>query len=564
MSTNSRNRYTIRAGDIVEVLAHRKRSGNEEYLVRWRTKPVLPCPPRAIASWHPLPDLRKSLHLVQSYVEKNGHSGRGTPKFSSNDSSRKRKSPEDDGPLSRGLLGANGLLTPQDSMRSRSHSPSTIDLIKAAPQQVDGPQIYNGAFQFKEGNIIAKADLTGDVVNTRNLPTPSMTKESAVTPVDQAERAIRLAFVEKLKKVKRVRLENHFDSTTPNLNFEFIKDYVLGEGVSGDEPTTFQGCQKCKPDMGGGVGCEYTAICECLEFASVDEQTLSRKDPEKYGVYLIAKEDAEKNGDGIDTKGLPKRFPYSKPRANGAPQTLVPFYREQRYPVYECNHNCKCGSVCKSRLVQKGRKVPLVIFKTGKDRGWGICCEEDLIQGEFVDVYLGEVIANDEANRREDHNNRNVDESAKRDSYFYWLDKFKNDRDPTTDKILRRKDLYVIDGEHMGNATRFINHSCEPNMRQYSVSYNKHDLKLYSMAFFAYTDIPAETELTFDYLDKDEVELEEAIALREAALNDPRNADKPRCYCGQPKCRGFLWDDEDDKDSSDSSQQGSDDDSSED
>ncbi|PPJ53404.1 hypothetical protein CBER1_00962 [Cercospora berteroae] len=427
-------------------------------------------------------------------------------------------------------------------MRSRSHSPSAIDLEKAPPQQLDGPKIYNGALQFKEGDIVAKADLTADVTNTRNLPTPSMTRESAVTSVDQAERAIRLAFEEKLQKVKRVRLENHFDSTTPNLNFEFIKDYVLGDGVSGDEPTTFQGCQKCKPDMGGGVGCEYTAICECLEFASVDEQTLKRKDPTKYDVYSVAKTVAEEAGEGIDTRGLPKRFPYSKPKANGAPQTLVPFYREERFPIYECNPNCRCGSVCKSRLVQKGRKVPLVIFKTGKDRGWGLYCEEDLIQGEFVDVYLGEVITNDEANRREHHANRDSEGSAYKDSYLYWLDKFKGDRDPTTDTVLEDEDLYVVDGEHMGNITRFMNHSCEPNIRQYTVSYNKHDLKLYSLAFFAYEDIPAGTELNFDYGNKDEVELEEAIALREAAFSDPRNANKPRCLCGQPKCRGFLWD----------------------
>ncbi|KAF2211476.1 hypothetical protein CERZMDRAFT_43353 [Cercospora zeae-maydis SCOH1-5] len=555
MSTNLKSRYAIRPGDIVEVLAHRERNGNEEYLVRWLTTPVTPCPPRAIASWHPLEELRKSLHLVQSYVEKNNLSGRGTSTVSPHDRSRKRKSPEDDAPLSRGLLSANGLLTPRDHMRSRS--PSAVDLDRAVPQRIDGPQIYNGALQFKEGNIIAKKDPSADVINTRNLPTPSMTKESAETPVDQAERAIRFAFEEKLKKVKRVRLENNYDSTTPNLNFDFIKDYVLGEGVSGDDPTTFQGCLECKPDMGGGVGCEYTAKCECLEFASVDEQTLERKNPDLYQVYRIAKED----GDGIDTKGLPKRFPYSKPRPNGGPQTMVAFYREQRYPIYECNRNCRCGSVCKSRLVQKGRKVPLVIFKTGKDRGWGVYSDENLIQGEFIDIYLGEVITHEETERRGriDESRNAAEVQVDKSSYLFTLDKFVGDRDPANDQIVEKRDCYVVDGEHIGNVTRFINHSCEPNVRLYSVSYNKHDLKLYSLAFFAYEDIPAGTELTFDYGDRDEVELEEAIAIREAALNDPRNADKARCYCGKPKCRGVLWDHEDTKDASDD-----DDDSSED
>jgi [histone H3]-lysine9 N-trimethyltransferase SUV39H len=208
----------------------------------------------------------------------------------------------------------------------------------------------------------------------------------------------------------------------------------------------------------------------------------------------------------------------------------VQFYREERYPIYECNVNCKCGPVCKSRVVQNGRKVPLTIFKTA-NRGWGVFCDEDLIQGEFIDTYLGEIITNEEADRREQAGSKD------KQSYLYSLDKFVDDVDELTPET-----CYVVDGQYMGGPTRFINHSCESNCRQYTVSYNKNDPRIYDIAFFAIEDIKAGTELTFDYQDKDEVEEEDAIRQREQALRDPANAGKQPCNCGARKCRGFLWD----------------------
>lgn len=205
------------------------------------------------------------------------------------------------------------------------------------------------------------------------------------------------------------------------------------------------------------------------------------------------------------------------------------FYREERHPIYECNLNCNCGPVCKSRVVQKGRRVPLTVFKT-HNRGWGVYCDEDLIRGEFIDTYLGEVITNEETDRRE------AKAGKDKASYLYSLDKFVGDHDELTEDT-----CFVVDGQYMGGPTRFINHCCEPNCRQYTVSYNKHDLRVYDLAFFAYEDIKAGTELTFDYMDKDEEEEEDVIRKREEAANDPENVDKRPCNCGANKCRGYLW-----------------------
>ena len=97
------------------------------------------------------------------------------------------------------------------------------------------------------------------------------------------------------------------------------------------------------------------------------------------------------------------------------------------------------------------------------------------------------------------------------------------------------EDLYVVDGEHMGGPTRFMNHSCEPNCRQFTVSYNNGDPKVYDLAFFAKHDIPANTELTFDYKDKEEEEEGEGAEGRKPTEG------ASLCLCGAKKCRKYLW-----------------------
>jgi histone-lysine N-methyltransferase SUV39H len=218
--------------------------------------------------------------------------------------------------------------------------------------------------------------------------------------------------------------------------------------------------------------------------------------------------------------GLPKKFPYysgdTKVRRTGS---LVPFYLNSRRPIYECNDNCKCGPYCRNKNVQFGRMVELEIFRTGDVRGWGLRCRSDLFEGQFIDTYRGEVSTDAEATRREE----SAGSKAKM-SYLYSLDKFAESEN------LAQEDIYVVDGEFMGGPTKFMNHSCEPNCRQYTVSYNKHDCRVYDIAFFACQDIPAGTELTFDYLDKEEGE----------EMDSP-GEDAIPCLCGAEKCRKWLW-----------------------
>lgn len=333
--------------------------------------------------------------------------------------------------------------------------------------------------------------------------------------MDKAAYKIRAEYMRRLRVVpgRPIHLVNTEDNTTPSLRFRFIAEYVMREGTRQLEIATQIGCS-CKENMGRSIGCEYTKKCECLEYAAVDE---SRLDNEQRQLYKLIKEG------GGSTMGLPKKFPYytgdTTVRRTGS---LVPFYLHSRRPIYECNDKCGCGIACRNKNVQFGRTVEIEIFKTGAGRGWGLRCRSNLFEGQFIDTYRGEVITDAEATRREEASSS----KASKASYLYSLDKF------AESEGIEEKDIFVVDGESMGGPTKFLNHSCDPNCRQYTVSYNKNDCRVYDIAFFACRDIPAGEELTFDYLDKDEDDDDDTEA---------PGPDSVPCLCGSVKCRKWLW-----------------------
>lgn len=363
--------------------------------------------------------------------------------------------------------------------------------------------------------LVQAADAGADIseIDIGQVPTSDMLRTAQRSKVDNANILIRAEYSRRLEKVKgkKLHLVNIYDASTPSLRFRYEPEYVLRDGVIKADKDTQEGCQQCSPHMGRDIGCEYTKKCSCLEYAAVDE---SRMDAEMMTEYHDAV------ATGKSTLGFPKKFPYfaegTKIQRAGC---LVPFYLRSRRPIYECNDSCRCGLHCRNKNVQFGRTVELEIFKTGSGRGWGLRCKEDLYEGQFIDTYRGEVITDTEATRREE-----AAISKMKSSYLYSLDKF------SESEGIAQEDLYVVDGEFMGGPTKFMNHSCQPNCRQYTVSYNKHDPRVYDLAFFACRDIPAGQELTFDYLDKEEDE----------QIEDP-GEDAIPCLCGAEKCRKWLW-----------------------
>ncbi|XP_012347907.1 histone-lysine N-methyltransferase Su(var)3-9 isoform X1 [Apis florea] len=69
-------------------------------------------------------------------------------------------------------------------------------------------------------------------------------------------------------------------------------------------------------------------------------------------------------------------------------------------PIYECNKRCNCDIDCINRVVQRGTKMQFCIFRTANGRGWGVKTMKAIKKGSFVTQYVGEVITNEEAEKR--------------------------------------------------------------------------------------------------------------------------------------------------------------------
>ncbi|KAI0999974.1 Histone-lysine N-methyltransferase, H3 lysine-9 specific [Podosphaera aphanis] len=195
-----------------------------------------------------------------------------------------------------------------------------------------------------------------------------------------------------------------------------------------------------------------------------------------------------------------------------------------RMPIYECNRQCSCAENCPNKVVSRGRQIPLQIFRT-RNRGWGLRSTEDIKKGQFVGNYVGELITAEEANRRRAQSTK----SQKKDVYLFALDKF---TDPNSSDERLRGEPYEIDGEYFAGPTRFINHSCDPNLRIFAVVRDLANKPFHDLCFFAIKEIPRFTELTFDYAGGVRGD-EKSVGQMEEGMT--------RCLCGAQNCRNWLW-----------------------
>ncbi|KAI8339196.1 hypothetical protein BC941DRAFT_350116, partial [Chlamydoabsidia padenii] len=177
--------------------------------------------------------------------------------------------------------------------------------------------------------------------------------------------------------------------------------------------------------------------------------------------------------------------------------------------IYECNSACKCNpDTCPNRVVQRGRQVPMEIFKT-KKKGWGARATKPIKKNAFVEEYLGEVITEGEGALRGKLYDR-IGLSYLFDMDLAGMDEYQK---------------YVIDSYMYGNSSHFFNHSCDPNLVVYGVFHDSMDVSFHRLAFFANRDIAANEELTFDYT---------------GICNDDNLLSKKfPCHCGAETCR--LW-----------------------
>lgn len=312
---------------------------------------------------------------------------------------------------------------------------------------------------------------------------------------------------------------------------------MLGDGVTPAEASFRSGCA-CARDE----DCRYNG-CHCLADVRMGDS------------------DDEESGGG----GRVQVYAYQARGSRAGMLSSRMLQEDCNAVIYECHEECACSADCPNRVVERGRRVPLQIFRT-QGRGWGMLTPPPLLfplllpspfdlttlrsllpsksthiyiyipnpgppgvrstvkitKGQFVDRYIGEIITSAEADRR-----RHASTLArKKDVYLFDLDKF---HDPhSLDPRLRGPPL-VVDGEFMSGPSRFINHSCDPNMRIYARVGDPADKHLHDLALFAARDVRAGEELTFDYTD---------------GVVEEDGGDRTgmtRCRCGSENCRGWLF-----------------------
>lgn len=165
-----------------------------------------------------------------------------------------------------------------------------------------------------------------------------------------------------------------------------------------------------------------------------------------------------------------------------------------RNTLNECNEHCYCSNNCTNKQIQNNNSVPVEQFSAA-EKGLGIKTKIPIETGSFVVQYVGEVI-----------------------SEAQYIDRLKRAyKDDLHSYAMRIDKTHVIDSHRMGNYSRFINHSCDPNckIQQWIVN------RLHCLALFANRRIAADEELTFDY-------------------QFESYSEAKKCYCNSTNCRDFL------------------------
>ncbi|NWT59372.1 SETMR methyltransferase, partial [Erythrocercus mccallii] len=198
-------------------------------------------------------------------------------------------------------------------------------------------------------------------------------------------------------------------------------------------------------------------------------------------------------------------------------QQQQPFSR----PVFECNSLCRCGESCQNRLVQRGLRLRLQVFRTPR-KGWGVRALQPIPRGSFVCEYAGEVLGFAEAQRRIQA------QAPEEPNYIMAVREHLHDG-----RVLET----FVDPTRVGNVGRFLNHSCEPNLFMVPV---RVDSMVPRLALFAAADISAGEELSYDYSGR--FHNLPGASREQKPLEEDNSLRKP-CYCGSRTCASFLpWD----------------------
>jgi histone-lysine N-methyltransferase SETD1 len=188
-----------------------------------------------------------------------------------------------------------------------------------------------------------------------------------------------------------------------------------------------------------------------------------------------------------------------------AEEEEVPLLGRKRTDAEE--KQIKADRESNQRKYREMKAIPLeqrLAARRSHIHGWGLFCKVDIPKDSMIIEYMGEVIRQCEADKRE----KAYEKSGEGSCYMFRLD-------------LQR----IVDATMIGCMARFMNHCCEPNAYAKVITVSDSggadqgpDKKI---VVFANREIKAGEEITYDY----------KFPIEDGSL---------RCTCGAPSCIGRM------------------------
>ncbi len=240
----------------------------------------------------------------------------------------------------------------------------------------------------------------------------------------------------------------------------------------------------------------YAEICQCEPGPGINLDK-----GVKSSLYGGCKCSGQCDYDGIQTEAVKCgcSCPYDK---DGCLHSL--YFEEFSVPIIECNSRCTCDLTCRNRRSQHGSCQYLSLFNT-ESKGLGLVSTVNLPMGFFVGEYVGEIISKLQADVRL------ISLTDESKCYLLQFQEHLNNRTLITN----------IDATFKGNLTRFINHSCDPNLVIVPV---RTETIVPRLCLFTCKCVCIEEELCFSYFGGD-------ISTKLGSKN---------CLCKSENCVGFL------------------------
>ena len=229
--------------------------------------------------------------------------------------------------------------------------------------------------------------------------------------------------------------------------------------------------------------------------------------------------------------------------------------------LFECNLDCHCNkNNCQYSFFNNNNEKLLknkynlnsfIITKYTKKNAfkseiklmWGLKTKEFIPKNTYIFYYLGELITFKEANTRGIiYDNIELsylfDLNSSVSLHNFYCNIPKNQKLINIDGVITQIDIpnrdlelffeyfpLCIDAFFCGNLSRFINHSCDPNINTVQIHFGNRETRnplIGSIVFYSNRDIQCKEELTIDY----------------HYYNSKQKNNL--CFCGTKKCSGYF------------------------